>query len=132
MTFKVYLIAGEPSGDLLGARVMRAFKKRQSNVQIFGVGGESMQVEGLQSLFNIKDLAVMGFFEVIPHLPKILKHFREIQADIQRVQPDIIMTIDSYSFSIRVHKMLKQNGCAVPHVHLVAPQVWAWNKRRAQ
>ena len=132
MTLKVYLIAGEPSGDLLGARVMSALKKRLPDVQIFGVGGESMQAEGLKSLFEIKDLAVMGFFEVLPHLPKILRHFREIQADIDRVQPDIIMTIDSYSFSIRVHKMLKKNGCAVPHVHLVAPQVWAWKKGRAK
>ena len=132
MTLKVYLIAGEPSGDLLGARVMRALKKAVPDVQIFGVGGESMQKEGLKSLFDIKDLAVMGFFEVLPHLPKILKHFKEIQEDIERVHPDIIMTIDSYSFSIRVHKMLKKNGCTIPHVHLVAPQVWAWKKGRAK
>ncbi len=132
MTLKVYLIAGEPSGDLLGARVMRALKKRQPDVQIFGVGGESMQTEGLKSLFDIKDLAVMGFFEVLPHLPKILHHFKEIQSDIQKIQPDIIMTIDSYSFSIRVHKMLKKMDCKVPHVHLVAPQVWAWKKGRAK
>lgn len=132
MTFKVYLIAGEPSGDLLGARVMHALKKMDSSTQIFGVGGESMRKEGLNSLFDIKDLAVMGFFEVIPHLPKILKHFKEIQEDINNIKPDIIMTIDSYSFSIRVHKMLKKNGCVIPHVHLVAPQVWAWNKGRAK
>lgn len=129
---KVYLIAGEPSGDLLGARVMRALKRQQPDSQIFGVGGETMQAEGLKSLFDIKDLSVMGFLEVLPHLPKILKHFKEIRADINRVQPDVIMTIDSYSFSIRVHKMLKKMGCAVPHVHLVAPQVWAWNKGRAK
>ena len=132
MTFKVYLIAGEPSGDLLGARVMSALKRLEPNVEIFGVGGESMKAEGLKSLFDIKDIAVMGFLEVIPHLPKILSHFKEIQTDIERVRPDIIMTIDSYSFSIRIHKMLKKNGCVVPHVHLVAPQVWAWNKKRAK
>ena len=113
MTLKIYLIAGEPSGDLLGARVMRALKQLQSDVQIFGVGGESMQSEGLNSLFDIKDLAVMGFFEVLPKLPQILKHFKEIQQDIAQVKPDIIMTIDSYSFSARVHKMLKRNGCTV-------------------
>jgi len=132
MTLKVYLIAGEPSGDLLGARVMHALKKVDPDIQIFGVGGESMTQAGLQSLFDIKDLAVMGLFEVLPHLPKILKHFKEIKADVDRVQPDVIMTIDSYSFSIRVHKMLKKHGCSVPHVHLVAPQVWAWNKGRAK
>ena len=132
MTFKAYLIAGEPSGDLLGARVMRALKKINPDVQFFGVGGESMTTEGLTSLFDIKDLAVMGLFEVFPKIPKILRHFKEIQQDIDRVKPDVIMTIDSYSFSIRVHKMLKKHGCIIPHAHLVAPQVWAWNKKRAK
>ncbi len=132
MSLKVYLIAGEPSGDLLGARVMNALKKAEPEVEIFGVGGESMQAEGLKSLFDIKDLAVMGFFEVLPHLPQILNHFKEIQADIARIKPDIIMTVDSYSFSIRVHKMLIKNNVSVPHVHLVAPQVWAWKKGRAK
>ena len=132
MSLKVYLIAGEPSGDLLGARVMRALKKLQPDTLVFGVGGESMQQEGLKSLFDIKDLAVMGFLEVLPNLPTILKHFKEILNDIKKIKPDIIMTIDSYSFSARVHKLLKKNGCDVPHVHLVAPQVWAWNKGRAK
>ena len=132
MTFKVYLIAGEPSGDILGARVIHALKEKVPDSQVFGVGGESMQAEGLKSLFNIKDLAVMGLFEVLPKLPQILKHFKEIQQDIEQKKPDIIMTIDSYSFSARVHKMLKRSGCNVPHVHLVAPQVWAWNKGRAK
>jgi len=132
MTLKVYLIAGEPSGDLLGARVMHALKNKEPDVQILGVGGESMQAEGLNSLFDIKDLAVMGLFEVLPNLPKILRHFKEIQQDIDQKKPDIIMTIDSYSFSAHVHKMLKKHGCSVPHVHLVAPQVWAWKKGRAK
>ena len=91
-----------------------------------------MQAEGLKSLFNIRDLAVMGFIEVIPSIPKILKHLKEIVTDIQQIQPDVIMTIDSYSFSIRVHKLLKKNKIDIPHVHYVAPQVWAWNKGRAK
>ena len=130
---KVYLIAGEPSGDLLGSRLMRALKTQMKNqVRFFGVGGETMEAEGLKSLFNIKDLAVMGFMEVIPSIPKILKHLNEIVADIQRVKPDIVMTIDSYSFSARVHKKLQAIGYEKPHVHCVAPQVWAWKKGRAK
>ena len=107
-TLKVYLIAGEPSGDLLGSRLMRALKRQtQGRVQFFGVGGETMIAEGLESLFDIRDLAVMGFFEVVPSIPKILKHLDEIVADIRLKNPDIVMTIDSYSFSARVHKKLK-------------------------
>ena len=130
---KIYLIAGEPSGDLLGARVMRAYKEQhQNNVSFFGVGGETMAQEGLNSLFDIKDLAVMGFVEVLPSIPKILKHLQEIIDDIQKMKPDIIMTIDSFSFSIRVHQRLIKAGINIPHVHCVAPQVWAWKKGRAK
>lgn len=130
---KIYLIAGEPSGDLLGARVMRAFKEQpKTDISFYGVGGETMEHEGLTSLFDIKDLAVMGFVEVLPSIPKILKHLQEIIDDIQNVKPDIIMTIDSFSFSIRVHQRLIKTGIKIPHVHCVAPQVWAWKKGRAK
>lgn len=130
---RIYLIAGEPSGDLLGARLMRAMKKQMGEqVSFDGVGGEAMIAEGLHSLFDIRDLAVMGFVEVIPSIPKILKHLDEIIIDIQTKKPDIVMTIDSYSFSARVHQRLKKAGYTHPHVHCVAPQVWAWKKGRAK
>ncbi len=129
----VYLIAGEPSGDLLGSRIMRALKKQTNGqVEFAGVGGETMADEGLKSLFDITDLAVMGFVEVVPSIPKILRHLSEIMDDVRMKQPDIIMTIDSFSFSIRVHKNLKKAGITIPHVHCVAPQVWAWKKGRAK
>ena len=130
---KVYLITGEPSGDLLGSRLMRALKKQTNGqVNFMGVGGETMQAEGLNSLFDIKDLAVMGIFEVLPGLPKILRHMNNVIADIKEKNPDIIVTIDSYSFCARIHKKLKKAKCDIPHVHYVAPQVWAWKKGRAK
>ena len=133
MTVKVYLVAGEASGDLLGARLMRALKhQKNEEVAFYGVGGETMQAEGLNSLFDIKDLSVMGFMQVIPSIPKILRHLNEIISDIKQVQPDVILTIDSYSFSIRVHQALKKNKIDIPHAHYVAPQVWAWNKGRTK
>lgn len=130
---KVYLITGEPSGDLLGSRLMRALKKQTHHQVVFmGVGGETMQEEGLTSLFDIKDLAVMGILEVLPGLPKILHHMNNVIADIKEKQPDIVVTIDSYSFCARIHKRLKKAKCDIPHVHYVAPQVWAWKKGRAK
>lgn len=130
---KVYLITGEPSGDLLGSRLMRALKKQTNGaVRFYGVGGETMESEGLKPLFDISDLAVMGIFEVIPSLPKILGHMKSIMTDIDRHKPDIIITIDSYSFSAAIHKKLKKAKCQIPHVHYVAPQVWAWKKGRAK
>ena len=133
MTIKVYLVAGEASGDLLGSRLMRALKRQTNNdIAFYGVGGETMQSECLNSLFDIKDLSVMGFMEVIPSVPKILRHLNEIIADIKQIQPDVILTIDSYSFSIRVHQALKKNNIDIPHAHYVAPQVWAWKRGRAK
>ncbi|MDD3669445.1 MAG: lipid-A-disaccharide synthase [Alphaproteobacteria bacterium] len=129
----IYLIAGEPSGDLLGSRLMRALKKKMGRgVRFVGVGGETMAQEGLRSLFDISDLSVMGLTEVIPSIPKILKRIHEIGADIREKKPDIVMTIDSYAFSARVHRMLKKIGYTRPHVHCVAPQVWAWKAGRAK
>ena len=129
---KVYLIAGEPSGDLLGSRLMRAMRRKDKNVEFYGVGGDTMEAEGLKSLYDISDLAVMGLTEVIPSIPKILRLIKETIADIQKVQPDVVVTIDSWSFSSRIHKALRKLKLGIPQVHYVAPQVWAWKKKRAR
>ena len=130
---KIYLIAGEPSGDALGARFMKAMKKKTSgNVEFFGVGGETMEAEGLNSLFDISDLAVMGIAEVIPSIPKVLRHIKETVNDIVKIKPDVVITIDSWSFGCRVQKALRKKKLGIPQVHYVAPQVWAWKKKRAR
>ena len=129
---KIYLVAGEPSGDLLGARFMRAMRRKEKNVEFFGVGGDAMEAEGLTPLFDISDLAVMGLTEVIPSIPKVLRHIKETVADIKKVQPDVVITIDSWSFSSRIHKALRKLKLGIPQVHYVAPQVWAWKKKRAR
>ena len=130
---KIYLIAGEPSGDALGARLMRAMKgKTAGKVEFFGVGGESMEAEGLKSLFDISDLAVMGIAEVIPSIPKILRLIKQTVDDIVRIRPDVVVSIDSWSFGCRVQKALRKKKTGIPQVHYVAPQVWAWKKKRAR
>ena len=128
---KVYLITGEPSGDLLGARLMRALKEKGS-VEFYGVGGEGMQAEGMESLFPISDLSVMGIFEVIPHLKQILSRIKQTLDDIEKQKPDIVITVDSWSFSKQIHLGLIKRKIKVPHIHYVAPQVWAWKKGRAK
>ena len=128
----VYLIAGEPSGDMLGARLMRALKSQDSSIEFTGVCGDNMEKEGVHSLFDISDLAVMGLVEVIPSIPKVLRHIRETVQDIKEKKPDIVITIDSWSFSARVHKALRKQYIKVKQMHYVAPQVWAWKKKRAK
>ena len=129
---KYYLIAGEPSGDALGGRLMQALRQKDKKAEFFGLGGDNMQAQGLKSLFNISELAVMGLAEVIPSIPRILRRISETVADIERVKPDAVITIDSWSFSVRIHKKLRKLNLNIPQIHYVAPQVWAWKKKRAR
>ncbi len=129
---KIYLVAGEPSGDLLGAGLMAALKEAVPGVEFRGVGGEGMAAQGLQSRFDISDISVMGVFEVLPRLRTILRHIRRTTADIEQWQPDVLVTIDSWGFVNSVLGKLKKHGSGIPVVHYVAPQVWAWKKGRAK
>lgn len=129
----VYLIAGEPSGDLLASRLMRALReKTNGNVRFAGIGGETMIENGFESLFDSTELAVMGLAEVIPSIPRILKRIRQTVDDIVEKKPDVVITVDSWSFSARVNKGLKSAHTGIPQIHYVAPQVWAWKKGRAK
>ena len=130
---KIYLIAGEASGDLLGSRLMRALREKTSgNVEFFGVGGDTMEQEGLKSLFDISELSVMGIFEVIPSIPRVLRRLKETVDDICQHRPDVVVTIDSWSFCNRIHKSLRKLNLGIKQIHYVAPQVWAWKKYRAK
>ena len=129
---KIYLIAGEPSGDLLASRFMYAMRAKCPDVEFVGVGGESMENAGLKSLFDISDLAVMGLWEVVPSIPKILGLIKKTVADIEAQKPDVIMTVDSWSFAARIQKIIRRKKLGIPQVHYVAPQVWAWKKKRAK
>ncbi|MDG2034531.1 MAG: lipid-A-disaccharide synthase, partial [Rhodospirillales bacterium] len=130
-TYMIYLIAGEPSGDLLGARLMEGLQQISPNdFEFYGVGGAKMASQGLTSLFPISDIALMGISEILPHVPKLLGRLNETVRDIEVRQPDAVVTIDSPGFSLRVAKKLKGSG--IPVVHYVAPSVWAWKSWRAK
>jgi len=129
----IYLIAGEPSGDRLGARLMAALKAEHPGpVRFRGIGGEMMAREGLTSLFPITDLAVMGLAEVLPRLPRLLRRIRETVDDIITSRPAILVTIDAPDFSLRVARHVKAKDAAIPLLHYVAPSVWAWKAGRAR
>jgi lipid-A-disaccharide synthase len=129
---KVYFVTGEPSGDLLASSLMKALMDKAPDVKFYGVGGETMKSYGFESLFNMADLTVMGFFEVVPKLPLILKRLKQTVADIEKVAPDIIITIDSWGFVSELLSRLKKKNISIPKLHYVAPQVWAWKKGRAK
>ena len=127
----IFLIAGEPSGDQIGARLMAALKKQTGGrVRFAGVGGEGMEHEGIESLFPMEDLSVFGLAEVLRHAPRVLRRVRDSADAVKEMRPDVVVTIDVPTFSFRVAKLLK--GAGIPLIHCVAPQVWAWRPRRAR
>lgn len=129
----IALIAGEPSGDALGASLAAALKQKDASLKLSGVGGERMAEAGIQSLFSMSDLSVMGLFEVLPKLPVLMRRIRETVDYIKETRPDTIVTIDSPDFSFRVAKKIKEEmGEDAPKlIHYVAPSVWAWRPGRA-
>lgn len=129
---RIFIIAGEASGDFLGASLMRAIKEQSPNVEFSGIGGAHMQAEGLKSLFPMQDLSVMGLVEVIPSLFKILSRMRQTVRAILDSNPDALITIDSPDFCFRVVKRVKAKTARIPCIHYVAPSVWAWRPGRAK
>ena len=126
----IYLVAGEPSGDLLGARLIAGLRALDGGLQFAGVGGEAMRDAGLPSLFPQADLAVMGLAEVLPRIPRIIARLDQTVVDIAAKKPAAIVTIDSWGFNRRLIDRLKKAGIAAPRIHMVAPMVWAWRAKR--
>ena len=128
---KVFLVAGEASGDLLGAQLMEALKPSQA--RFVGIGGPMMEEEGLESLLPMHELCVMGLWEVVAQLPRLLKLIEGVVEEIEKEQPDVVVTIDLPDFNFQVAKRLKKRGIYTGKiVHYVAPSVWAWRPGRAK
>lgn len=126
----IYLIAGEQSGDVLGARLMQAVMRRQPDALFAGIGGSEMIGQGLVSLFPLRELSLMGLVEVVPRIVRLRSLLRRTVADIQARAPDVLVTIDSPGFTHRVLRALQPT--ALRRAHYVAPQVWAWRENRVR
>jgi lipid-A-disaccharide synthase len=132
MSRRIFVIAGEPSGDALGGRLMKAMKEQSPDIQFTGIGGPLMEAQGLKSILPMEDLCVMGLWEVIGHLPRLLKLIGFVTQEIERQNPDAVITIDLPDFNFEVGKRLKKRGkTKAKLVHYVAPSVWIWRKGRA-
>jgi lipid-A-disaccharide synthase len=129
---RIFLVAGEESGDRLGAALMRALKQRHGNVSFAGVGGSEMAREGLVSPFPISDLAIMGFNAVARKLPLIFRRIRETAAAAIADKPHVLVIIDSPDFTHRVARRVRKAEPSIPIVDYVSPSVWAWRPGRAR
>lgn len=127
---RVFLVAGEPSGDRLGGALMEGLKTLVPDVEFDGVGGPLMQAQGLSSRFPMSELSVMGLVEVLPKFFHLKRRISETAQAVLDTKPDVLITIDSPDFSLRVAKIVKANS-KIRTVHYVAPSVWAWRPGRA-
>ena len=124
----VGVVAGEPSGDILGARVLAALKQRYDEVLVEGVGGPLMQAQGLTSLYPLERLSVMGLIEPLKRLPELLRMNRALRRHFLQRPPDVFLGIDSPDFNLRLEHRLRRAG--ITTAHLVSPSVWAWRRSR--
>ncbi|MFK8011051.1 MAG: lipid-A-disaccharide synthase [Marinicellaceae bacterium] len=129
-TIKIALIAGEDSGDLLGADLIKNLKLINPNIDFIGVGGKKMQSEGMQLITSNKEFAIMGFAEVIKKLPKLLKLRQLITKTIINAEPDLFIGVDAPDLNFPIEKKLKKQG--IKTIHYVSPSIWAWRPKRAR
>jgi lipid-A-disaccharide synthase len=124
------IIAGEASGDLHGAGVVRALKQADPECTVYGIGGDKMQAEGMELVFHCRELSFMGFLEVVQHLPLIRSVERTLAALLKARRPDVVLLIDYPGFNLRFARTVKEAGIKV--VYYISPQVWAWNRGRVK
>lgn len=129
---RIFLVAGEPSGDALGAGLLRALRAEAPGAVAQGIGGPGMVEAGMELIFPYDDLAIMGLLEILPKLYRLNRRWQEAAAAIEDFQPDVVLTIDSSGFNKGLAKRLIKARIPARRVHYVAPMVWAWRPGRAE
>jgi lipid-A-disaccharide synthase len=126
----LYIVAGEASGDALGARLAAALRARDPALRFAGIGGDLLAAQGMPSLFPMRELALMGLLEVLPNIRNVARRLEQTVADVAARRPAAIVTIDSPGFTLRLAARVRPLG--IPVVHYVAPQIWAWRPGRVR
>lgn len=131
---RLFIVAGEASGDQLGARLLADLHKLQPDIEVRGIGGAALAEEGLQSIFPMQELSLMGLAEVLPKIPNVIKRLGDTVKVIYEFQPDVVLSIDVPDFSKRLARRLQplRQAGKIKLVHYVAPTVWAWRPGRAK
>ena len=129
---KIFILTGEPSGDRLASKVISSLKKINKDIEYLSVGGENLQSLGIKSIYNLKEITYLGFTNVILNLFKINKKINQTVKKIIDFNPDILFTVDSPDFTLRVAERIKKINSKIKTIHYVAPQVWVWRAGRVK
>ena len=129
---KIFILTGEPSGDKLASKVISKLKILNPNIEYLSVGGESLKSLGIQSIYELKDITYLGFTKVLLNIFKINNKINKTVEEILKFKPDILFTVDSPDFTLRVAERLKNKDSNIKTVHYVAPQVWVWREGRVK
>jgi len=127
---RILISAGEASGEMYGAQLVQALRRRDPSLEFFGVGGQRMRDAGCETVVDARDLAVVGITEILRHLPSIYGLYHKLIAEAERRRPDLAVVIDSPAFNWRVARQMNKRG--IPVVYYVAPQFWAWRQGRVK
>jgi len=127
---KIFILTGEASGDKLASKVIADLNKQNSNIEYLSVGGENLKKLGIRSIYDIKEITYLGFTKVILNIFKIRNKINETVQAIENFKPDILLTVDSPDFTLRVAKIVKIKNPKIQTIHYVAPQVWVWREGR--
>ena len=129
---KIFILTGEASGDKLAAKVIDNLNKLNPNIEYLSVGGENLNKLGIKSIYNLKEITYLGFTNVLLNIFKIKRKINETVKAIENFQPDILFTVDSPDFTLRVAERIKKNNPKIRTIHYVAPQVWVWREGRVK
>ena len=129
---KIFILTGEPSGDKLASKAISELKIMNSNIEYLSVGGENLKKLGIPSIYDLKEITYLGFTSVFFNIFKIKKKINETVKAIQDFNPDILFTVDSPDFTLRVAEKIKKINTQIKTIHYVAPQVWVWREGRVR
>ena len=129
---KIFVLTGEPSGDILASKVISKLKNSSPNIEYLSVGGEHLKALGIKSLYDLKEVTYLGFTKVLLNVFKINKKINETVNKISEFNPDILFSVDSPDFTLRVAKKVKKRKPNIKTIHFVAPQVWVWREHRVK
>ena len=129
---KIFVLTGEPSGDKIASEVIKELKKDYSEIEYLSVGGENLKALGIKSIFDLREITYIGFTNVIRNIFKINQKINETVKSIKHFKPDILFTIDSPDFTLRVAERVKKQNSKIKTIHYVAPQVWVWREGRVK